>query len=316
MIWTTLLRIIKKNSKNNVKTEALDNENQCNLSRIVFSTQRFYSLDRGNRQIARILKFWKIEFKKTEKGRKSADATRRCKQNVNKQQKEEKFMKLQTDFWWKQKKSTFGAFEMKEETLRQLLNEFSEQNEAARKEDEAARKEDRDYLRRGIDDISKVIKEIKDNVINLKRRMSDTESEISKIKENGITREELSEIQRKKSEVIIFGLPELENDLKTAVLDKLNKVTPTSMEEIKFIRKIGKASNGKIQPTLAWCCSEVQQSVKSSSRGPTKSHTVLNPVSQKTNKCTRKNWKNKSMQKTLKLAAGSARSRVRPMHRS
>jgi tRNA uridine 5-carbamoylmethylation protein Kti12 len=178
---------------------------------------------------------------------------------------------------------------MKEETLRQLLNEFSEQNEAARKEDEAARKEDRDYLRRGIDDISKVIKEIKDNVINLKRRMSDTESEISKIKENGITREELSEIQRKKSEVIIFGLPELENDLKTAVLDKLNKVTPTSMEEIKFIRKIGKASNGKIQPTLAWCCSEVQQSVKSSSRGPTKSHTVLNPVSQKTNKCTRKN---------------------------
>jgi hypothetical protein len=63
-------------------------------------------------------------------------------------------------------------------------------------------------------------------------------------------REELGEIQRKKSEVIIFGLPELEKDLKTAVFDKLNKVTPTSMEEIKFIRKIGKASNGKIQPTL------------------------------------------------------------------
>jgi formyltetrahydrofolate synthetase len=182
----------------------------------------------------------------------------------------------------KQKKSTFGAFKMKDETLIQLLNEFSERNEAARKED-------RDYLRRGIDDILKDIKEIKDNVINLKRRMSDTESEISKIKENRITREELSEIQWKKSEVIIFGLPELENDLKTAVLDKLNKVTPTSMEEIKFIRRIGKASNGKIQPTLAWWCSEVQQSVKSSSRGPTKSHTVLNLVSQKTNKCTIKN---------------------------
>jgi hypothetical protein len=158
--------------------------------------------------------------------------------------------------------------EMNEQTLRQLLNEFSERNEAARKEDrdylqqfsernEAARKEDRDYLRQGIDratlgidGISKDIKGIKDNVNNLKRRMSDTENEIGKIKENGITREELSEIQRKKPEVIIFGLPELENDLKTAVLDKLNKVTPTSMEEIKFIRKIGKASNGKIQPTL------------------------------------------------------------------
>jgi hypothetical protein len=87
---------------------------------------------------------------------------------------------------------------------------------------------------------------------------------------------------------LVFSLPELEKDLKTAVFDKLNKVTPTSMEEIKFIRKIGKASNGKIQPTLAWWCSEVQQSVKSSSRGPTKSQTVLNPVSQKTNKCTRK----------------------------
>jgi hypothetical protein len=109
----------------------------------------------------------------------------------------------------------------------------------------------------------------------------------SKKTESQETREELSEIQRKKSEVI-FGLPELEKDLKTAVFDKLNKVTPTSMEEIKFIRKIGKASNGKIQPTLAWWCSEVQQSVKSSSRGPTKSQTVLNPVSQKTNKCTRK----------------------------
>jgi hypothetical protein len=94
------------------------------------------------------------------------------------------------------------------------------------------------------------IKVIKDEIKNLTQRVDVMENALSNIENIAITREELGEIERKKSEVIIFGLPELEKDLKTAVFDKLNKVTPTSMEEIKFIRKIGKASNGKIQPTL------------------------------------------------------------------
>jgi acyl-coenzyme A synthetase/AMP-(fatty) acid ligase len=41
-----------------------------------------------------------------------------------------------------------------------------------------------------------------------------------------------------------------QNDLKTIVFTELNKVTQTSLEEIKFVKKISKTENGKIRPTL------------------------------------------------------------------
>jgi hypothetical protein len=108
-----------------------------------------------------------------------------------------------------------------------------------------------------INDISKDVKGIKDDVKNLKRRVSNTEKSVDKIEkiveESVITWEELGEIQRRKNELVIFGLPELapdaQNDLKNDVFTELNKVTQVSLEEIKYIKKIGKP-NGKIRPTL------------------------------------------------------------------
>jgi hypothetical protein len=81
-----------------------------------------------------------------------------------------------------------------------------------------------------------------------------TEKALSNIENIAITREELGEIQRRRSELVIFGLPEqvlgAQNDLKTIVFTELNKVTQTSLEEIKFVKKFGKTENGKIRPTL------------------------------------------------------------------
>jgi hypothetical protein len=76
-----------------------------------------------------------------------------------------------------------------------------------------------------------------------------TEKAIHNIENNAITRDELNEMQRKKAEVIIFDLPESKDGLKGAVMAKLNEVTPTSMEEIKFVRKFGKTSD-KNRPTV------------------------------------------------------------------
>jgi uncharacterized protein YlxW (UPF0749 family) len=50
-----------------------------------------------------------------------------------------------------------------------------------------------------IDDISKEVKGIKDDVKNLKRRVSDTEKTLNNIENTAITREELGEIQRRRS---------------------------------------------------------------------------------------------------------------------
>jgi tetrahydromethanopterin S-methyltransferase subunit G len=152
--------------------------------------------------------------------------------------------------------------EMNQEALKQLL-------EANSQKDFDKNKAVLDGLDKKIDKISadqtekfaalgRDIKGIKDEVKTLTQRIDSTEKALNNIENTTITREELSEIQRKKAEIIIFDPPETTNDLKEAALAKLNE------EEIKFIRKISKASNGKIQPTLAWWCSEVQQSVKSS----------------------------------------------------
>jgi hypothetical protein len=89
---------------------------------------------------------------------------------------------------------------------------------------------------------------------NLTQRVDVTEKALSNIENIAITREELGEIQRRRSELVIFGLPEqvlgAQNDLKTIVFTELNKVTQTSLEEIKFVKKFGKTENGKIRPTL------------------------------------------------------------------
>jgi septation ring formation regulator EzrA len=83
------------------------------------------------------------------------------------------------------------------------------------------------FVRLLIDDISKDVKGIKDDVKNLKRRMSNTEKTLSNIENIANTREELGEIQRRRSELVIFGLPEqvlgAQNDLKNIVFTELNK---------------------------------------------------------------------------------------------
>jgi hypothetical protein len=158
------------------------------------------------------------------------------------------------------------------------------------------------------------IKVIKDEIKNLTQRVDVMENALSNIENIAITREELGEIERKKSEVIIFGLPELEKDLKTAVFDKLNKVTPTSMEEIKFIRKIGKASNGKIQPTLVVFRSTAKR--ETVLEGAHKVSYSIEPSLTKNQLMYKKKLKEQVNEKTPKRAAGSARSRVCPTHRS
>jgi hypothetical protein len=151
---------------------------------------------------------------------------------------------------------------MNEATLRKLLKANSKEDY---ERNEPARKEDHDLLSTivttivplMIDDISKDVKGIKDDVKNLKRRVSNTKKTVGKIEkiveESVITWEKLGEIQWRKNELVIFGLPELapdaQNDLKNDVFTELNKVTQVSLKEIKYIKKIGKP-NGKIRPTL------------------------------------------------------------------
>jgi hypothetical protein len=138
---------------------------------------------------------------------------------------------------------------------------------------EAARKEDRDLLSTivtTIDDISKDIKGIKDNVKNLKRRMSETESEITKIKENATvmsskvdkieieqskftTHEEQMMQESRKRELLLFEIPEctfdwLKDEVKLtreAALMALQAVCKVDMTDLKFVTRLGRRTEGK-----------------------------------------------------------------------
>jgi hypothetical protein len=186
-----------------------------------------------------------LKIPKTLTSADSKKSREKKQQNKTKTQKTQKFQQ--------EAASKKLNIEMNIETIRQLLKANSKVDY---ERNEAARKEDRDLLSTivtTIDDISKDVKGIKDDVKNLERRVSDTEKTLSNIENTAITREELGEIQRRRSELVIFGLPELapdaQNDLKNDVFTELNKVTRVSLEEIKYVKKFGKP-NGKIRPTL------------------------------------------------------------------
>jgi hypothetical protein len=121
-----------------------------------------------------------------------------------------------------------------------------------------------------IDDISKDIKGIKDNVKNLKRRMSETESEITKIKENATvmsskvdkieieqskftTHEEQMMQESRKRELLLFEIPECTFDLlkdevkltREAALMALQAVCKVDMTDLKFVTRLGRRTEAK-----------------------------------------------------------------------
>jgi hypothetical protein len=110
-------------------------------------------------------------------------------------------------------------------------------------------------------DIQLQIKKSNERFSEINKKNSNLTTRVEKIEKNPkveesiVTQEELGEILRRKNELVIFGLPELDaqnvcqNDLKNEVLTELNKVTQTTLEEIKYVKKFGKP-NGKIRPTL------------------------------------------------------------------